>query len=189
MSAQRVLVAGVAGGVGTTTVTALLFSELSARTGPALVDRSGGDLGARLAGGDEVPALDDGLVLHDLGPHARTVLVDSLGATDVFGVIVASTTPAGFAAATRTLVDIRERHGVAGIRRTLVAAVGVFGAHPTGTPVQALENEFGGRSAVVIPRDTALAAGGRIPPTRISGETRRGQRRLATYLNERLHNY
>ncbi|MET0590290.1 MAG: hypothetical protein ABWZ77_03855 [Naasia sp.] len=184
---QRVvLVAGTSGGVGATTVTALLFSSLGA---PELRDHTGGDLGARLTGGDDVPQVDSALVLHDLGPHARGPLLDRLEEPGTFGVVVAPTTPAGFAAAEKVLADVRDRHGAAGLRRVLVALVGVFGSHPTSRPTEALENGFGRRSVVVIPRDAALAAGGRVPLNRLSRDSRRAQRTLSRYLEERLHNY
>jgi MinD-like ATPase involved in chromosome partitioning or flagellar assembly len=186
VSGRRVVVAGVSGGVGTTTVAALLFTKLSDRSVPRLVDHTGGDLGARLTGGDDAGQVDASLTLHDLGPHADGALIDLLADPDVFGVVVAPTTSAGTADARRVLEAVRERHGSGGLRRVLVVIVGVFGQHRTARAEESLQNEFGRRSLVVIPRDPALAAGGRVPLNRVTGESRRAQDTLASYLRERL---
>ena len=69
MTTRRVLVAGTAGGVGTTTVTALLFRSWSGNAGaPQLADHTAGSLFARLTDGDEVGRIDDGTLLVDAGP-------------------------------------------------------------------------------------------------------------------------
>lgn len=182
----RVVVAGVAGGVGTTTVTALLFSALSGPTGPALSDHSGGELGARLTAGDEVVEVDETLTLHDLGPHADTALLDLLAQPAVFGVVVVAATPSGFAAAHRLLGSIRSRHGSPGMRRSFVVAVGVFGRHPTSRAAEGLQNDFGRGIVVVVPQDRALAAGGRIPLNRISRQSRAAIGDLAEALRQRM---
>lgn len=184
--AIRVVVAGTSGGVGTTTVTALLFSALSGATSPGLVDHTGGDLGARLTGGDEANEIDPTLTLHDLGAHADGALLDLLEQPEVFGIVVVAATPAGFASAARTLERIRARHGTSGIRRTFVAAVGVFGRHRTAAAVEALQNEFGRGIAVVVPQDPALAAGNRVPLNRVSPHSRMAQSQLAAVLRERM---
>jgi MinD-like ATPase involved in chromosome partitioning or flagellar assembly len=183
---RRVVVAGVAGGVGTTTVTALLFTTLSGDSSPRLVDHSGGDLGARLTGGDDAGRVDRSLSLHDLGAHADGALIDLLAEPDVFGVVVGPTTEAGTADVRRVLEKVRERHGSGGLRRILVVVVGTFGQHATARAEEALQNEFGRRSLVVVPRDPALAAGGRVPLNRVNAESRRAQGTLASYLRERL---
>jgi MinD-like ATPase involved in chromosome partitioning or flagellar assembly len=164
-------------------------SESSSGRAPVLLDHSGGDLGARLTGGDEAVGLDESLSLHDLGPHAGGELMDLLELPNVFGVVVVPTTPAGFMLARKCLGIVRERHGAGGLRRVLVVAVGVFGRHPTATAGEALQDEFGRRSIVVIPRDAALAAGGRVPLNRVSSETRRAQKQLATFVRERMSGY
>ena len=190
--ARRVLVAGTSGGVGTTTVTALLFSamtEAGAATAPTLADHTGGDLGTRLSEGDDTHPVDTDLLLHDLGAHATTALIEHLAEPQVFGVIVAATSPYGFAAAHRALAAIRDRHGASGVRRVFVAAVGSFGTHPTSAATEALQNEFGRGIVVVVPPDPALAAGGRVPRGRISDETRVAQTSLADQLRERMRGY
>jgi len=186
VTGRTVVVAGVAGGVGTTTVTALLFTQLSGESVPRLIDHSGGDLGSRLTGGDDAPRVDHELTLHDLGAHADGALLDLLDDASVFGVVVAPTTPVGFADAQRVLACIRERHGVGGLRRVMLVVVGVFGEHRTTRSSEALQNEFGRRSLVVVPRDPALAAGGRVPLNRLTRESRRAQGELVSYLRERL---
>ena len=180
----RIVLAGIGGGVGTTTIAALLFAELA--PSPALIDHSGGDLGARLTGGDDASQIDDSLALHDLGPDAGGELVDLLRATEIFGLVVIPTTSAGFALAHRTLADIRDSYGSGGLRRALVAAVGVFGNHRAARARETLHNEFGQRTLVVFPQDAALAAGGRVPLNRVSPETRAAQKTLAGYVRERM---
>lgn len=189
MSTQRIVVAGVGGGVGTTTVAALLFAELSTMRAPVLIDHSGGDLGARLTEGDDDLELDESLSIHDLGPHARGELLELLATTDVFGIVVVSTTAAGFALARECLASVRERYGEGGLNRVLVVAVGVFGRHSTAKASASLQHEFGPRRIVVIPRDAALAAGGRVPLNRVSSESRRAQKELNTFLRQRMRSY
>ena len=187
MSRRRVVVAGTAGGVGTTTVTALLFgSATTAGTAPRLVDHSGGDLGARLTGGDDAASVDRSLTLHDLGPHAAHALLDELDDPEVLAVVVAPTTPTGVADVRHVLGAVRARHSTGGLRRALVVLVGVHGQHRTTRDVEELEVAFGRRSVVVVPRDAALAAGGRVPLARISRDTAKANGLLASYLRERL---
>jgi hypothetical protein len=179
---QRLIVAGVAGGVGTTTVVAMLFAELS--PAPLLIDHSGGDLGGRLTGGDDTPTIDDLLTLHDIGAHPAKLL-ETLEEPDTLGLIVTSTTEAGFVLAHRTLASIRERYGSGGISRVLVATVGVFGHHRTARRSDAIRAEFGPKIIVVFPQDVALAAGGRVPQNRLSPQSVEAQRLLATSVRNR----
>jgi hypothetical protein len=44
----------------------------------------------------------------------------------------------------------------------------------------------GTRSVILLPQDLSLAAGGRIPLIRLTTQTVRGQRQLASVLRERL---
>lgn len=90
-----VLVAGTAGGVGTTTVTALLFDALrqDSAGAPRLLDHSAGELGLRLSEGDDVPAVtrvDD--------PRALLILATAA-------------TPLGCVAVDRVLEQVVQRHG------------------------------------------------------------------------------
>lgn len=179
-----ILVAGTAGGVGTTTVAALVFAamvsdELGA---PLLLDHAAGELGLRLPDGDDVRLLNDRLALHDLGPHAR-VGVGRLAERENLLVLVAPATPVGCAAVARLLEPL---DGQPRLQRLLVVLAGVFGRHRVGTQLAALGQRIGPRSVVVLPRDHALAAGGRIPTARLSTATVQAQRTLATVLRERL---
>ena len=71
-----VQVAGTAGGVGTTTVAALLFAALSQDVlgAPQVYDHSAGELGLRLPEGDEVRLVNPSLGLHDCGAHAAAAV-------------------------------------------------------------------------------------------------------------------
>lgn len=184
---QRVVVAGAAGGVGVTTVTALLFTAMSGSgTTPQLFDRSGGELGLRLTAGDEAREVDQTVTLHDFGPNAFDAALDELERPDTIVLLVTAATPAGLSLAERFLSAVRERYAAGGVRRVLIAAVGVFGKHRVGGLVEKLHEAFGHRTIVVIPRDVALAVGGRIPQNRLSADTRRAQTELATLLKNRL---
>lgn len=182
----ELLVAGTGGGVGTTTVTGLLFATLSDRPAgpPELRDRSSGELGRRLAEGDDVPVLDRGLCLSDRGAHARRCGLEA-APSDVV-ILCAPATPLGAADAGRVLDAIEERHGSARLRRVIVVLVAAFGRHRLSLEVAGLREKVGTRSVVVFPCDLALATGGRIPLARLSIHTERAQRQLIAVLLERL---
>jgi len=185
--AKHVLLAGTGGGVGTTTTTALLFTALAVDgVAPELLDHTGGELGLRLTAGDEVRSVDATLTLHDLGPHAFWAARDALASPDAFVVVTTAATPAGLAAAERFLAEVRSVHGSGGLRRVLVAAIGVFGRHRVTRLVERLHDTYGRRLVVVIPQDVALASGGRVPQNRLRPDTRRAQGELAALLRERL---
>ena len=180
-------VAGTAGGVGTTTVTALLFAALSQDVlgAPQLHDHAAGELGLRLPEGDDVRLVHPGLVLHDSGAHAAAA-VERLADPHAVLVLVTAATPAGCAAADRVLDEIVSAHGVSQLRRVLVAVVGVFGRHRVSPQLRALGDRVGSRSVILLPQDLSLAAGGRIPLVRLATYTVRAQRQLASVLRERL---
>ena len=71
-----VQVAGTAGGVGATTVAALIFAALSQDVlgAPQLYDHAAGELGLRLPEGDDVRLVNPGLGLHDCGAHAAAAV-------------------------------------------------------------------------------------------------------------------
>jgi hypothetical protein len=92
---RRLLVAGTAGGVGTTTVAALLFAELrDTGDAPFLIDHTGGDLGPRLPGGDEVTAVDHRFRLHDLGRNVGVAAAE-LADPGTSLIMVTAATPLG----------------------------------------------------------------------------------------------
>jgi hypothetical protein len=180
-------VAGTAGGVGTTTVAALLFAALSQDVlgAPQLYDHAAGELGLRLPEGDDVRLVHPGLALYDSGAHAAAA-VERLADPYAMLVLVTAATPAGCAAADRVLDEIVAAHGVSQLRRVLVAVVGVFGRHRIGLQLRALGDRVGTRSVILLPQDLSLAAGGRIPLVRLATYTVRAQRQLASVLRERL---
>jgi len=182
-----VQVAGTAGGVGTTTVAALLFAALSQDVlgAPQLHDHAAGGLGLRLPEGDEVRLLNPGLALHDCGPHAA-VAMERLADPETVLLLVTAATPAGCSAAERVLEAAVSLHGASQLRRVLVTAVGVFGRHRIGARLRALGDRVGTRSVISLPQDLSLAASGRIPLVRLATHTARAQLQLASVLRERL---
>jgi hypothetical protein len=180
-------VAGTAGGVGTTTVAALLFAALSQDVlgAPQLYDHAAGELGLRLPEGDDVRLVHPRLALHDSGAHAAAA-VERLADPHAVLVLVTAATPAGCAAADRVLDEIVSAHGVSQLRRVLVAVVGVFGRHRISPQLRGLGDRVGTRSVILLPQDLSLAAGGRIPLVRLSTYTGHAQRQLASVLRERL---
>jgi hypothetical protein len=182
-----VQVAGTAGGVGTTTVAALIFAALSQDVlgAPQLYDHAAGELGLRLPEGDEVRLVNPSLGLHDCGAHAAAA-VERLADPQTVLVLVTPATPGGCAAADRVLDEIVSRHGAHQLRRVLIAAAGVFGRHRISAQLRALGDRVGTRSVILLPQDLSLAAGGRIPLVRLTTQTVRGQRQLASVLRERL---
>ena len=175
------------GGVGTTTVTALLFAALSQDVlgAPQLYDHAAGELGLRLPRATRYRLVNPGLALHDCGAHAAAA-VERLADPRTVLVLVTAATPAGCAAADRVLEEVVSQHGVSQLRRVLVAAVGVFGRHRIGPQLRALGGRVGTRSVILLPQDLSLAAGGRIPLVRLTTQTVRAQRQLASVLRERL---
>jgi hypothetical protein len=179
-----VLVAGTAGGVGTTTVTALLFTALGddPAGAPLLLDHSAGELGLRLPNGDDVRQVNRSLALHDLGPHAG-VGVARLAERHPLLVVVAPATPVGCAALDRLLSP---HDGQPRLQRILIVVASVFGRHRIAKELRALSARVGMRSVVELPQDLALAAGGRIPVDQLSARTVRAQQQLTTVLQERI---
>lgn len=125
---SRVTVAGVAGGVGTTTVAALLARVLDGVGGCRVEDHGGGRVAAVAAlpgtgpGGRAAGTQEAGLVVRDAGPHALTPDADLLSQTDAL-VVVCRADPLGLSAA-ETAVDLLTagRPGARG--RVVVAVVG-----------------------------------------------------------------
>lgn len=166
-----VLVAGTAGGVGTTTVTGLLFAGLAREDGgaPRLADHSGGQLGWRLADGDEVAAVNDRRTLHDLGAHAADVGLARLIDASQRMIVVTAATPLG-CEAVGNLLDLAGDLGPADEPQLLVVAVETFGRHKLSREYAALAGRLG-RSVIVLPEDPALAVGGHIPVPRLRPKT------------------
>jgi len=173
-TARRLLLAGTAGGVGTTTVTALLFSKLyESGAAPTLLDHTAGVLGARLPDGDQVRQLSDQLLLQDMGPHARHAGVAELTDPNTLLVVVSADTAVGALLAREVVDAVYRTHGVTGIARTVVVLVGVFGRRRVRRRVSALLTAPAPAGVVALPADPALAVGGRIPLSRLSPSTSR----------------
>jgi hypothetical protein len=184
---SRIVVAGTGGGVGTTTVTALLFAALVDQPGgaPALLDHSAGALGRRLAEGDEAARLDIGVALHDLGAHALDAGPECLDDHATQLLVVTAATPAGLRLADAAVSAIEERRGAFGLWRTTVVCEGVFGRHRIGRDVDALRRRLGWRRVIVLRPDPALAEGGRIPLARLSARSRRTVTEIADVVRSR----
>ena len=173
---------------GTTTVASLLFASLagSTRGAPQLLDHSDGELGLRLPEGDEVIAIDQSCAIHDVGAHATSEGIDLLARPEVLLVVVAAATRGGVAVAERLLSTIKDQAGAGGLSRTLVVFVGVFGRHRIHRDTERLQDRFGRDRVTVLPQDAALAAGGRIPISRLSHHTRAVVAQLAKLVTERM---
>lgn len=184
----RVVLAGTAGGAGTTTLAALVFESLrhSLEGAPVLYDHSGGDLGSRLTNGDDVAQLDDSLALHDIGPHAFGGGIDALVAPHDLLLAATPASESGLDLADELLSRAADRFGPSGTSRLIVVANGAAGRSRIGRHVDRLRDRFGQGSVVVFPRDEALAIGGRIPLTRLGLPARRGQTALAQRTGELL---
>lgn len=169
---RRLLVAGTAGGVGTTTVAALLFAELrEAGDAPFLIDHTGGNLGPRLPGGDEVPAVDHRFRLHDLGRNVGTAVAE-LADPGTVVIMVTAGTPLGRTLAAEQLRLVAQPQSA----RVVVVQVECFGRRNR-RPVP--EAATPARAQVLLPVDDVLAAGGRIPYNRLARPTRQAVRKLA----------
>ncbi|SEM66199.1 hypothetical protein [Cryobacterium luteum] len=168
----RIVLAGTAGGVGTTTLTALLFDRVSTSGGVAtLADHTSGDLGARLARGDGSALVDPTVLLHDLGAHAEGEGLDLLESPSGLGIVVTANTPIGLAAAHRVLQAVRARYSEAGLARTTVVAISNGRRPGTAGLLDALWSEFGREILVVLGHDPALAGGGPIAAHRLDWRT------------------
>ena len=182
---RRVLVAGTAGGVGTTTVTALLFRSWSGNAGaPRLADHTAGSLSARLTDGDEVGRIDDGTLLVDAGPLAWALVHGAERADPLVSfVLVTAATPVGCDLASRCLRQLRTPDALS---RTVLVYAEVFGRHRIDRQVAALTADHPElRGAVRLPADPALAAGGSIPAARLTRRTRQAVDELAAFVTAR----
>ena len=134
-SEAEVAVVGTAGGVGTTTVAALVFAELARGPGgaPRLLDHAAGQLERRLAVQDRAAARHPETVLHDRGPGGSNLGLDPLPDLRAVIVLVAPATPAGASAADDALTRLNQLGGAAALARVVIACVAVFGRHRLGS--------------------------------------------------------
>lgn len=180
----RVVVVGTTGGVGATTVAALLFDRLRARPlgAPQLLDHAGGDIGDRLPNGDEVRAVDPLVRLQDAGRHAARIGLEVLAHPHDVLVVVAPRTPLGVADARALLTAVDERTGIQGRRRTVLALNAPFGPVRDAAELEALRTQYERRGVHALPRDPALAVGGRIAVPRLGRRTRLAAHDLAAHV-------
>jgi MinD-like ATPase involved in chromosome partitioning or flagellar assembly len=173
---KTVVVAGTAGGVGTTTVAALIALVVRAS---ALADHSSGQLAARGAPLDV--AAGSGLAVHDLGAHAGGIGLESLAAASAIPVIVTSATVAGVAdaaAALATLVQLAPQRG------SVLVVVETFGRNDIAAALRTARLDFALTTIVVLQQDRALAPGGPITVERTSQRTRNTIERVARRVQE-----
>lgn len=186
----HIVVSGTAGGVGTTTITALIYDLLGSMPGgaPTLADHSSGQLGIRLPHGDSAPRIDN-IGVHDLGPHADGEGLDLVESVTTLAVIVTANTPLGLAGAERTLATIGARYGAAGLARVTVVAVGVFGPARTRRLIARLHTARGRGSLIVVPADPALAGSGPIPLHQLNRRTLAAVAELGVHLRMQIGLY
>ena len=174
--ARTVLVAGVSGGTGTTTVAALLADAAGVRHGGAdqgggaqrgvvqASDHSGGALAARLPRLDAATSRD---TVHDAGAHVLPAARLAAAPEDGL-VVVGRTTPDG-AQDARAALDALTGADAALLPRTVLVLVSrnPRTPQPDLAPLQAV----GLAAVVVLPWDRTLARPGRIAPSSLSRAT------------------
>ena len=166
---MRVMVAGVAGGVGTTTVAAALWWALDTHRGGAAVDGGDRSLAARLprepGDGTGVPRVEPDLMVRDLGAHALSTRASVLDGAGQVVVVVCGAHDAGLVAARDALVWLATRRaGGSSRRRAVVVPVSVAGRARPGAVLRSRALDLGLDSVIVpVGRSRALAAGGRLP--------------------------
>lgn len=165
--ARTVLVAGVAGGTGTTTVAALLADAVGGRLGVVVqaTDHSGGELAARLT---TLQPATSRVTVHDMGAHVGPAAV--LAATPENSLVVVGRATADGAADVRAaLASLAAAPDPTLIRRSVVVLVDRGAAHD---PVDTRRLSDTGVSAVLVLRaDRALGRPGRVQVGAISDTT------------------
>ncbi|MBA8991756.1 MinD-like ATPase involved in chromosome partitioning or flagellar assembly [Curtobacterium pusillum] len=156
--ARTVLVTGVAGGTGTTTVAALLADAVGGRLGVVVqaTDHSGGELAARL------PALEPAtsrVTVHDMGAHLGPAA--ALAATpENCLVVVGRATADGVADVRAALASIAHEPDATLLGRSVVVLVD-RAAKPTTVDPRPV-HETGVAAVLVLRADRSLARPGRI---------------------------
>jgi len=148
------IVAGTGGGVGTTTVAALLATVMTQRTGyaPRLGDHPGGTLVSRVC----LAAETGPHIIHDLGPHVAGI--EALTEPSICPVIIASCDPWGIEAA----------ESAAPTRHSLIV---LNHLHPGKDKVGTKHGQTPTTTAVPLFWDPALAQPGLIDPGSVSPTT------------------
>jgi len=156
--ARTVIVTGVAGGTGTTTVAALLADAIGGRLGVVVqpTDHSGGELAARL------PSLEPAtsrVTVHDMGAHVGPAA--ALAATpENCLVVVGRATVDGAADVRAELASIAHEPDPALLARSVVVLVD-RAANPTVVDTRVVR-DAGVAAVVVLRADAALSRPGRI---------------------------
>lgn len=166
----RIVVAGVAGGVGTTTVAAIIWATLTrhrARPVGAL-DHSTGRLFFRLPHGAEDTCaqarLSPEISVHDLGPHALTDQASALDNLHSTVLIVCGAHHRGLENAAEAMAHMTSRTGSPGTQhRCLVVPVAVNGKTTRGPLTQAANDLGLTANFIHLPHIRLLAPGGPIP--------------------------
>ena len=164
VAARTIVVAGTAGGVGTTTVAALVSHPVGAME---LLDHTSGTLVSR--GAVAVPSSGSGYAVQDLGAHALGQGILTLVAPTAIPVIVTSSTIAGMTDATASLRAIIAAKPAAA---PILVVADVFGRRDVSAASRGIRMEFGQVTIVFLPQDRALAAGGLIQLSRLSARSR-----------------
>lgn len=169
-AAGAVHVAGVGGGVGTSTVAGLVWSVLAlAHPGAVGLAEHAAVVGGGGLGGGRVVARVDGdvpatapVVVHDRGPHAAVVAEQEPGPSRVL-VVVCRAHAGGIVDAARAVERVGAR-GPDDLARVVVAAVATTGAAPGTRAVADAAARVGlAVPVVVVPFSRHLGAGGALP--------------------------
>lgn len=165
--ARTVLVAGVAGGTGTTTIAALLADAVGGRLGVVVqaTDHSGGELAARLP---SLRPATSRVTVHDAGPHVAPAA--ALAATPENSlVVVGRATPDGVTDVQGSLAAIAGEPDPTLLGRSVVVLVD-RAPKPATIDLGALR-ETGVAGVLVLRADRALARPGRIDTTGLARPT------------------
>lgn len=156
--ARTVLVAGVAGGVGTTTVAALLADAVGGRLGVTVqaTDHSGGELAARLP---RLEAATSRVTVHDAGAHVGPAA--ALSATPENCLVVVGRASADGVADTRTVLETIAHGADPGLLgRSAVVLVDRSSRSAAVDPAPVRETGIG--AVLVLRADRTLGRPGRI---------------------------
>lgn len=165
--ARTVLVAGVAGGVGTTTIAALLADAVGGRLGVVVqaTDHSGGGLAARLP---RLEAATSRVTVHDAGAHVGPAA--ALSATPENCLVVVGRASADGVADTRTvLATIAEGTDPTLLGRSAVVLVDRSARSVAVDPAPVRDTGVG--AVLVLRPDRTLARPGRIDVDRLCPAT------------------
>ncbi|ROS76320.1 hypothetical protein EDF24_1909 [Curtobacterium sp. PhB130] len=169
---RTMIVTGAAGGVGTTTVAALLVDAIGGRIGAVVQasDHATGDLAARIATLDQATSRHG---VHDIGVHPAAAAALAAPSENAVVVVMAAT-PDGIEAGLEALA-------AAGSPASQPVAVVVDRA-PRAAGVDDRVLRDAGASVVVLRRDEHLARPGRVSAQRLAPATTAAVRDLLTLL-------